>query len=1336
MKKLFSYLAIPLLLSGFANQSFAQVSNDNEDEVIKIGKHSQGDFREGELLVKIKTSSSVNAKSLFAKTASSASQISKVFEKIGVSQVDELMPLTNQKVSKAKSLSGSSSTQEDVKIFKVKYDATSTYNVGDAIALLNELDDVEFAEPNYIVYSNGQLDDWDIPAISDQLWGLKAINMPQLWNVSVAGKKRPVIAILDTGVDISHPDLAQNIWTNTMESEGAKNRDDDGNGFKDDIHGWDFVNQTGVIGDYNGHGTHCAGIAAAIGGNGVGIIGANPDAYIMPVTVMQSDGMGDVATIIKGIDYASANGAEVISMSFGTYSESSALKDALGRAYTNSVLVAAAGNDGYCLNHAHPGQSKPMPMFPAAYPFVLGVQASQAGGSLAGFSNYDDNGPFFSAWGEHELYNYELKAPGAGILSCFPGGKYKSLNGTSMSCPLVAGAISRLLQVKEYTNKEMLFGDLINSANSNGVIDIYTAYNIEAANRKPSLSFVSYDIDDNSSILSTNDNDGRVDAGELIDIYPTVRNAWGHAKNIKLSIALAENEQEDIVTVINDNVVFGNPLDGYAKMKSASPLRIKINKDCADGRRIKLVLSAICDGTAEIFSQDITLTAENGVEIGGIIAEDTTLPEGTYIVTKPLAVPAGVTLTIEPGAILKFKDGTGLSVNYVRKSATIHFENSNLITHVLDREKSGRLIMSGTPEKKIILTCADGESGDWKLNFGVNNTSDIYYTINDDSSYDAYSYLEVSGLRGKNSDVLGGFFFNCVFYDNNLEKIRYAYHENCIVHNSDVTQFYNDIFNLTNISNITCLGSGSNFTVDFSIFHSCNILSIQDKQGDKYSLIKNSILPEVWKTDYPSYLGSAKESIVRKSVWDIENNYGFGYFDLSNMLTEPSPEAHGIVWKVLVNGTDAQDEYEDLSPIGVGRHRFDVYFNRPMDKTIAPTIAMGVREPYTQTAIAENGKWNSNGTVYSAYLTLKGKNNIDGVNRIYVAGAKDLEGFEIPTENYRFNVPVNVAGTMSDEFMAEAGLGKVNLSWEKDVLNINFDDMLGYNIYRYSLDANNNMTDEKRLNTQLVDADDDSFTDYDVIPGTTYCYYYKVLRTDLSETDASKIVAATPATASLGDANGSGSVDVMDVQTTVNYAAGMKPKPFIYEAADVNVDNNIDILDIIGIIKIVMNGETTAAKNALASNVSDQTAILTIENGVLYIETPVKLAGVQVQLATDDDATITVAEGTNGMEQATAWLTDNDYLFLAYSIAGKTLAPGKHALLNVANSKVNNIVIADENGKAVNVVSNEVTAIDRLASDVKNVKGVYTLQGVKLSGKENKELPKGIYIINGEKVIK
>lgn len=492
------YIFTVALTALMAIPTMAQ-DRDNEDEVVKVdARFSAYNYREGELIVKFKDQSvaQIKAPRRTKFRTSGVNSIDATLRALGVSEVEELMPLSGHQPVKrlARSVNGQTVTAPAMnRVYLMRYNKAKVRNVEEAVAKLSKLKDVEYAEPNRIVYALGGVEAMDAqskaldeaqqqtagvenravsfndPLFGNQ-WGLQSMQIPLLWQEPFITNKRPVIAILDTGVDIDHPDLKANIWTNAKEAEGAEEYDDDGNGFNDDVHGWDFVNQTGRIGDWNGHGTHCAGIAAAVGGNGIGIVGANPDALIMPVTVMQSDGTGDVATIIKGIDYAVANGADIISMSFGSYVESKAEEQALGRAYQKAVLVAAAGNDGMCLNHAHPErrQFTPMPMYPASYTFVLGVQAMSSEGNITDWSNYDDNGPTYSEWGEDKLYNYELLAPGANIESTYPGGNYKSLNGTSMATPMVAGALSRLIQSKEYANKEYLFGDLINACSSTG----------------------------------------------------------------------------------------------------------------------------------------------------------------------------------------------------------------------------------------------------------------------------------------------------------------------------------------------------------------------------------------------------------------------------------------------------------------------------------------------------------------------------------------------------------------------------------------------------------------------------------------------------------------------------------------------------------------------------------------------------------------------------------------------------------------------------------------------------------------------------------------------------
>ena len=406
-----------------------------------------------------------------------------------------------------------------------------------------------------------------------------------------------------------------------------------------------------------------------------------------------------------------------------------------------------------------------------------------------------------------------------------------------------------------------------------------------------------------------------------------------------------------------------------------------------------------------------------------------------------------------------------------------------------------------------------------------------------------------------------------------------------------------------------------------------------------------------------------------------------------------------------------------------------------MNKEVASQISGGVCDPYTQQAVAEDGSWNEEGTIYTAYKTITGKTKSDGLNRIYVYGAEDDEFFEVPYEKTRFNINIQAAGSMATGFAAEAGLGRVNLTWNNE--NNDFEDAMGFNVYRYTTSPNpsqggESVNDTIRINQDIIDIEATSYIDYDVKPGETYYYYYKVLSTDLQEYDVSNVVAVTPLTGELGDANGSGEVDVADVITTVNYAAGQQPKPFIFEAADMNADLSIDILDVIGIIKKILNPDAEVKPSIFS------TATYTIENGILYVESPVALAGVQVQLATEEDQTISVCDDMKGLEQTSAWLSDRDYLFLAYSMSGNALEAGKHAVLNLGKAKISNIRLSDRDGHNVQAIGNEETRVNRLTVDAHKVPGIYSLSGQKVSanGDDLNRLPKGVYIINGKKVVK
>ena len=1257
-----SVAAMAMLLSFGAVQINA-VDRNNEEEVVKIdARHSRFDYRQGELIVKFKPTSGVrvmNTKGKF-RTAS-VKAVDAVMQELGGFEMEELMPLSGAKVStrQVKSYTGKTIADSNLgKLYRVKFDASKVLTVDEAIAKFKTMSDVEYAEPNYKMYGMSHGHDCEHykkePLYGEQ-WGFSQINIEKLWDAPLLKENGPVIAILDTGVDVTHGDLADNIWINEAELNGTEGVDDDGNGFIDDINGWDFVNQTGKMDDYNGHGTHCAGIVSAVAGNEVGVSGTNPESSIMPVSVLQSDGVGDIATFIKGIDYAVANGAEVLSMSLGTYAESVALEQALGKAYQKAVLVAAAGNDGLCITPhkcTHPTTGMPnygSPMFPAAYTFVLGVQAASQNGGYASFTNYDCDGSVYSTFGEEKQYNYEIKAPGVSIMSTYPGGKYKKLNGTSMACPLVSGAVSRLLQCKEYASREVLFGDLIHSTTSTGNLDIYAAYLLDDSKRQPTLWNIANVLDDTEG----GDGDGRADAGETIDFYPTLRNDWGLAQNIKVSLEMGENEDETLVEFLSNDVDFGSELSSYAKGKSANPIKIKINDKCVDGRHLKLRLRATCDNISSELVQDFTITVENGVEIGGMITKDTTLyPDVHYIVTKNLVI-SGCTITILPGTVLTFREGVDMTLLYT---------------------SNPKIICKGTPESTIVFTHANPKGKASNLFF--HNGEFEYVRFENMNLRKGSSSIAFRNIRIRNCE-----FKNCV-----------GGNELIWCHNSgntigcDTLQQCNFLNNYGDISGRIKAGNlighrGDTDCITAGFIYSSNSFGNIFGAGREYLQSVASIYDDsgLYTPSYPLYHGSSREDIVRFGIYDLyhpTHPTGHYLYDLSNMLTRPSAEAHGIVWKVVVNGYDAQDEYELLPPLGVGHHKFEVYFNRPMNTAVAPTIAMGVRPPYTQNAISEDGSWSADSLVYTAYLTVDGKMNADGVNRIYVAGAEDNEYFEIPVEDMRFNVNVQSAGSMATNFFAEAGLGKVNLTWETD--EEDFEDLLGYNICRYTMVNDTVASDTTIVNKTLIDSQDQSFTDYDVVPGTTYYYYIQQMTTSLASHNLSNVVASTPLTASKGDANGSMSVDVADIVTQVAYITKQDPQPFIFEAADVNSDLSVNVLDIVGTVSIIKNPGGAAATASTCSP-----AVYTIEDGILYVESAVALGGIQFRFNVSEGAEITPLEALNGFETVSDNQGDAGYLFMAFSMTGKTLSTGKHALLRIGDARITEVVLCDATGKSV-----------------------------------------------------
>jgi len=1435
-------IGVGLLLSVVAVPTSAQVvSADNEDEVYKVARPEARDYVPGQVLMKLKDGRQATVRRAAGRLQSAGiTALDRVLREFGAEDMEQLLPnakVVPGKARRAKAYNGQTIVERDLtQLYRVVLPEEKAPRTMELVDQLKQLDDVEFAEPNYKVYLMADdhiADSYSGNALQSQQWYLDDYGVKELWNKPIINPTRPVIAIIDTGVDLTHPDLVDNLWTNQAEAEGEANYDNDGNGFKGDVHGWDFINNTPNVKDFNMHGTHVAGIAAACN-NDIGIIGANPRALIMPVSVMQSDGTGDVATIIKGINYAVQNGATVLNLSLGTYGYPSALRQALGNAYQTAVIVAAAGNNGADIYRI---KDPPGRIYPASFSFVLGVQATDQSGNRATFSNYDPDGPNYSQEStlqDPDGFNYELYAPGTNILSTIPGGKYKVLQGTSMAAPLAAGAISALTMVKDYNkddglHQEILWGDLTHTDN------IAQAYALE--NRSAELDLVNMQFQNRKELADETDEDysgdHEIDAGETVSIYPVIRTTFGEASNIKMHLEMGDEfEDPTVVEIYSDSqhqVDFGMHLDAYGRGVSWNPLEFKVANNVADNRHIKLKIVAMCKESSQTFEWPFTIVVTNMVKINGLISENMTLTaDHTYLVNENLGIMEGATLTIEPGTRLEFMQGMGLSsfgklVAKGEPGKPIVFAGYHGAgwTGVKSHESTGKHYHDAalyTNDEKTLFTLLPTEVTPNKY---TRQTTTIYYNSSNEGNpyktFYLYNYIEdfTEDMTAKqhlltdpnyltpavlqmlsdyntywsqyptiyssdkpNSTHVDANLFSWYIYDNPRDTISYCriedhgsnsyypYMTDCVMnlryqsagvftHIAGQRNTFQDLVNYgfsnglssnlrySNIvNNYWGEGSADNMPKYSQLyynnyFNNIGTCTIRGKYyGKEYWLAFEPKTPEEDKSEAPSYLGTSREDIVRPYVYEMGNgSSSYGKIILSNMPDRPYAEAHGIVWKVVVNGKDAQDEYEESAPLGVGKHKFEVYFNRPMNKAVAPNILFGVRDPYTQNVVNEDGSWNEDGTIYTAYKTITGKTKSDGVNRIYVYGAEDNEYFEIPYEKSRFNIQIQAAGSMATGFMAEAGLGKVNLTWDNS--KNDFDDAMGFNIYRYTID-DAGKADTIRINTDIVDIETTTYADYDVTPGETYYYMYKVLSTDLQEYDVSNTVAATPLTSEQGDANGSGSVDVADVISTVNYAAGMEPKPFIFEAADMNTDQAIDILDVIGIIRKILN------PSAGARTMVEAEAIYTIEDGVLYVESPVALAGVQVQLNLSEKLKVkseefATAPDLDGFEHVTAWLSDNDMLFLAYNMNGKTLSAGKHALLKLGDADITQLRLSDMQGHNVSVVAGAgTTAIDAMGSKVQLQGGVFNLKGQKVSGKsaDLKRLPKGIYIVNGEKIVK
>ena len=292
-----------------------------------------------------------------------------------------------------------------------------------AIAKYTKNDNVIYAEPNYAYTEDSIPDD----SYYDNQWGLSQINATEAWNITT-GSHNVIIAVIDSGIDLNHPDLKSNIWVNTGEIPG-NGVDDDHNGYIDDVYGWNFVADNNNVKDDDGHGTHVSGIIAAVGNNNKGIAGVMWNCTIMSVKFLDKDGTGYVDDAVSAIKYAVKMGASIISCSWGGEDYSKALKDVIDA--SSALVVCAAGND------ASSEDDDVLPVYPACFTSknIISVTATDENDELAYFSNYGVN-------------SVDVAAPGTHIYSTLPGSHYGYMSGTSMAVPYVSGLAGLIKSIR------------------------------------------------------------------------------------------------------------------------------------------------------------------------------------------------------------------------------------------------------------------------------------------------------------------------------------------------------------------------------------------------------------------------------------------------------------------------------------------------------------------------------------------------------------------------------------------------------------------------------------------------------------------------------------------------------------------------------------------------------------------------------------------------------------------------------------------------------------------------------------------------------------------------
>lgn len=989
-----------------------------------------------------------------------------------------------------------------------------TRNTRETVAYLRELGCFAQVDYDYIMKGDGEVTSVDVssnPEYTKQEGYLDTLGVGKAWNYIRSLGKHPggsadvVVAVIDTGVDYSHPDLQNNIWINSGEIPG-NGIDDDGNGYVDDVYGWNFVGGNNDPMDDNGHGTHVAGIVA-MENNAVGGVGVAYNSKVMVLKAGNSSGYFNNSDIAEAIQYAYMNGASVINMSFGGSMISMAVEEALQMAYNSCVLVAAAGNDGLCNQIGCPFHFTGV-SYPAALPYVIGVMScNETGTMMSGFTNFD-----------HYPYNsveYEIYAPGERICSTWPGNRYATLNGTSMAAPTVSGIVALLRTV--YADREKYSTKFIQSQLINTTGFCADALHALTDSPKPAVNLYDYRIDDSTDISPKNNANGVMDAGETVRLYVSLQNRGGVASNVQVTLDTLRmgGVSDPYFTLLKDRVALSD-IGTYSVREAEGEqyFEIEIHADCPNDYltdfNLHFTYSNGMIATDEtVFSGEGTarFNVSSGYHLPATINEDTVF-EATqrYIVGEDVIIPAGVTVTFKEGCEIQFYDDR----EYYNSPQFIVYGTLNLLgtkEKMVTVKPSERYANYCCPmmtkdggvlkiDYAEIVNCLFSSGNLNKTNIDVSNS-----LLSRERIYQSWIFEGGKSTFGFNYNS------SCSFYVDSLSScivdcIDWAMNLHANVARGNYflisTRSYCQIRVAKEFSgNIirSCFAEvgydGGNHTssiegiVDNNLFFSADnndLQSVIPLDFSRVTIFENN----TFSAGYQKYASQVFENYIGSD--------GKPKYDLTGSCSDLSALYPHITDVAIFN-----KGREQVTTIGKEPITVRVTFNRAMDTTKTVYATFGTRDPYGDYRI--DGKFVSD-TVWEGTYNLKAYIE-NGLQKLIVHGAcaaedatKEVHGEYQP---YEFNIDTTAA--MSMNLTALPDETGIRLTWNQD----DYATLMGYNLYRCDTKNGNYV----RINPSVLLASEESFLDTNAEPGKTYWYTFTVVLSDFSETAPAGRVSAT-----------------------------------------------------------------------------------------------------------------------------------------------------------------------------------------------------------------------------------